>query len=142
MRMTLWSAIRPRTSVRQCARKDKRPARPNVTASMIDGAAQVTFDHAARAVAMPIVMESLGTADEDFMNGLSVQLLKLALKAPECRYAVLAYATRSPTRRPLEKGEKPPQDADINDDGVLTFGRAYVLKALPCRLKSKAVEWQ
>ena len=45
---------------------------------MIDGAAQVTFDHAARAVALPIVMESLGTADEDFTNGLLMQLIRLS----------------------------------------------------------------
>ncbi len=62
----------------QRARKDKRPQRPSVSASMIDGAAQVTFDHAARAVALPVFMESLGTADEDFMNGLSMQLVRLA----------------------------------------------------------------
>ena len=64
----------------QHARRNKRPPRPNVTASMIDGAAQVTFDHAARAVAMPIIMESLGTADEDFMSGLLAQLVGLARK--------------------------------------------------------------
>ena len=62
----------------QRARKDKRPARPNVTASMTDGAAQVTFDHAARAVALPVIMESLGTADEDFTNGLLMQLIRLS----------------------------------------------------------------
>ena len=54
----------------QRARKDKRPSRPNVTASMIDGAAQVTFAHSAPDVALPVFMESLGTADEDFTNGL------------------------------------------------------------------------
>ena len=62
----------------QRARKDKRPSRPSVSASMIDGAAQVTFDHAARAVALPIVMESLGTADVDFTNGLLMQLIGLS----------------------------------------------------------------
>ncbi len=62
----------------QRARKDKRPSRPNVTASIDGGTSQVTFAHSAPDVALPIFMESLGTADEDFMNGLSMQLLKLA----------------------------------------------------------------
>ena len=111
----------------------KRNARgaANVTATIDGDTAQVIFNHSAPDVALPVFMESLGTSDEDFMTGLSVQLARLALKAPGCRYAVLAYATRSPTRRPLEKGERPPQDADINDDGALTFGPAYALKALP-----------
>ena len=62
----------------QRARKDKRLSRPNVTASIDNGTAQLTFTHSAPDVALPVFMESLGTADEDFMNGLSVQLVKLA----------------------------------------------------------------
>jgi hypothetical protein len=62
----------------QRARKDKRPPRPNVSASMTYGAAQVTFSHAAPDVAQPLFMESLGTADADFMSGLLAQLVGLA----------------------------------------------------------------
>jgi hypothetical protein len=60
----------------------------------------------------------------------------VALKAPGCRYAVLAHAVRSPIRRPLDADETPPKDADINDDGVLAYGPVYVLKDIPRRLKS------
>ncbi len=62
----------------QRARKDKRPSRPNVTATINGGTARVIFTHSAPDVALPVFMESLGTADMDFMNGLSVQLVKLA----------------------------------------------------------------
>ena len=62
----------------QRARKDKRPSRPNVTAAIDGGTAQFIFTHSAPDVALPVFMESLGTADVDFMNGLSLQLAKLA----------------------------------------------------------------
>ncbi len=61
----------------------------------------------------------LGVSAREYTSGPAGD--PVALKAPGCRYAVLAYATRSPARRPLEKGEEPPHDADINDDGVLTL---------------------
>jgi hypothetical protein len=59
----------------------------------------------------------------------------IAVKAPGCRYAVLAHALRPPRRRPLEDGEQPPPGTDINDDGVATYGLAYVLKGIPRRLR-------
>ncbi len=62
----------------QRARTDMRPPRPSVSASMTDGAAQVTFTHAAPDVALPVFMESLGTADVDFTNGLLMQLIRLS----------------------------------------------------------------
>ena len=61
--------------------------------------------------------------------------LLIALKAPGCRYAVLANPLRPPTRRPLGKGEKPPKGADVNGEGVLSYGPVYVLKNTPRRLK-------
>lgn len=42
-----------------------------------------------------------------------------------------------PVRRPLNGGEEPPHDADINDDGVLTYGPVDVLKKLPRKLREK-----
>ena len=62
----------------QRARKDKRPSRPNVTASMTDGAVVVDFHHPTADVSRPVLMESLGTADADFMSGLLAQLVGLA----------------------------------------------------------------
>jgi hypothetical protein len=61
----------------------------------------------------------------------------VAVKPPGCRYAVLAHVLRPPSRRPLEDGEQPPPDADINDEGVATYGLAYVLKDIPRRLRSR-----
>jgi hypothetical protein len=61
----------------------------------------------------------------------------IAIKAPDCRYAVLAYTERAPIRRPLEQGEVPPNGADIDADGVLMVGPVYVLKQIPRRLKLK-----
>jgi len=61
----------------------------------------------------------------------------IALKAPGCTFAVLACALRPPTRRTLENGEKPPKGAEVNDDGVLSFGPVYVLNRIPRRLKTK-----
>jgi hypothetical protein len=61
----------------------------------------------------------------------------VAVRAPGCRYAVLAYALRPPIRRPLEKGEQAPPDANINDEGVATYGPAYVLKSIPRRLRPR-----
>jgi hypothetical protein len=59
----------------------------------------------------------------------------IAVKAPGCRFAVLAHAMRPPTRRPLVKGETPPKGADVNDEGVLSYGPTYVLKHITRRLK-------
>lgn len=61
----------------------------------------------------------------------------IAVKARGCRFAVLARATRAPTRRPLEVGEKPPKEADITEEGVLSYGPVYVLKSIPRRLEIK-----
>jgi hypothetical protein len=61
----------------------------------------------------------------------------IALNAPGCRFAVLAYSLRPPTRRPLLKGEKPPKGADVDNEGVLSYGPVYVLKNIPRRLKGK-----
>ena len=61
----------------------------------------------------------------------------IALKAPGCRYAVLARALRPPLRRALEKGEKPPKEADCNDEGVLSYGPVYVFRSIPRRLKER-----
>jgi hypothetical protein len=82
------------------------------------------------------------TPNKEYLLGVSAREYTLpkntpplAVKAPDCRYAVLAYALRPPRRRPLEKGEQPPRDADINDEGVATYGPAYVLKRIPRRLR-------
>jgi hypothetical protein len=61
----------------------------------------------------------------------------VAVKAPDCRYAVLAYALRLPIRRPLEKDEQPPPGAGINDDGMATYGPLYLLKNIPRALKKR-----
>ena len=62
---------------------------------------------------------------------------QIAVKAPGCRYAVLAHPLRPPIRRPLEDGEQPPPGADINDGGVAAYGPAYVLKGIPRRLRPR-----
>ncbi len=49
-----------------------------MTATINGGTAQVIFTHSAPDVALPVFMESLGTADVDFANGLLMQLAKLA----------------------------------------------------------------
>ena len=61
----------------------------------------------------------------------------VALKAPGCHFAILAYALRPPTRRPLEKGETPPKGADVNGEGIMSYGPVYVLKSVPRRLREK-----
>jgi hypothetical protein len=61
----------------------------------------------------------------------------IAMKAPGCHFAVLAYALRPPTRRPLEEGEAPPKGVDVNDEGVLSYGPVYVLKRIPRRLNDR-----
>ncbi len=62
----------------QRARKDKRPSRPNVTASISDDGVALAFAHSVAGLALPIIMESLGTADEDFTKGLLMQLIRLS----------------------------------------------------------------
>ena len=76
---TYEATLREREAMEaQRARKDKRPSRPNVTATINGGTARVIFTHSAPDVALPVFMESLGTSDEDFANGLLMQLAKLA----------------------------------------------------------------
>ena len=88
------------------------------------------------------------TSNKDYYIGVSARQYTsaptppagqpVALKAPGCRYAVLAHAMRSPTRRPLEANEVPPKGADIDDGGVLAYGPVYVLKNIPRSLKPAA----
>ncbi len=87
------------------------------------------------------------TPNKDYYIGVSARVytfgsktgtaMPIAIKAPGCAFAVLAYPLRPPIRRPLEKDEKPPNGADVNEDGVLAYGPVYVLKKLPRRLKAK-----
>ena len=58
----------------------------------------------------------------------------VALKAPGCRYAVLAQALRPPIRRPLGPDEVAPAGADVTDDGVLAYGPVHVLRDIPRKL--------
>ena len=58
----------------------------------------------------------------------------MALKAPGCRYAVLAQALRPPIRRPLGPDEVAPAGADVTDDGVLAYGPVHVLRDIPRKL--------
>lgn len=62
----------------------------------------------------------------------------IAIKAAGCRYALVALATRPPKRRVLEVDEDPPVGADITEDGVLAYGRTYVLRQIPRRSRAKA----
>jgi hypothetical protein len=80
----------------------------------------------------------IGVSAREYTSGPPPDIAPLiAVKAAGCHFAVLAYAVRPPTRRPLEKNEKPPIGADVNEDGVLAYGTVYVLKELPRRLKAK-----
>ena len=80
----------------------------------------------------------LGVSAREYTPGPEIHsLAPIAVIASGCRYAARAYTLRPPNRRPLEKGEEPPKGADINDDGVLSYGPVYVLKNIPRRLRSK-----
>ncbi|MBT3558529.1 MAG: hypothetical protein HN491_12265 [Rhodospirillales bacterium] len=82
----------------------------------------------------------LGKAHREYTPGPKPSSAPLiALKAPGCRFAVLGHAQRPATRRPVELGEMPPRDADVDEEGVLTYGPVYVLKNIPRRLKPKQV---
>jgi hypothetical protein len=81
----------------------------------------------------------LGVSAHEYISGPTPR--PVALKAPGCRFAVPAYAIRPPTRRPLATDEAAPKGADINDEGVLMYGPAFVLKNIPRRLKSCFLDW-
>jgi hypothetical protein len=82
----------------------------------------------------------LGVSAREYTSGSPPDIAPpVALQAPGCRYAVLAIALRAPTRRPLYDGEEPPKGADVNDEGVLSYGPVYVLKNIPRKLREKLV---
>jgi hypothetical protein len=80
----------------------------------------------------------LGVSAREYTSGSPPDTPQpVAIRAPDCRYSVLAYTERAPIRRPLEQGEVTPKEADIDADGVLMVGPVYVLKQIPRRFKSK-----
>jgi hypothetical protein len=86
----------------------------------------------------PNSISLLGDPHREYTGGPeTISAPLIALKAPGCRFAVLAYALRPPTRRTLEKGEKPTKGADVNDEGVQSYGPVHLLKSTPRRLKEK-----
>ena len=60
------------------ARKEKHLSSPRVNVTVDGNTAQISISHPAPGLAEALMMESLGTAEPDFLNGLTVQLASLA----------------------------------------------------------------
>lgn len=59
------------------ARKEQASPAPRLNVSKKDGVAQIAFDHPEPGVGEILLMDALGTADPDFLNGLLTQLAKV-----------------------------------------------------------------
>ena len=64
----------------QFDRRRKRKPAPSMRVSMTTDGARVSVDHVNEAVGNTLLMESLGTADLDFLNGVLGQLVNVGLR--------------------------------------------------------------
>jgi len=60
------------------ARKDKHVSPPCVKVTVDGNTAQIAISHSVPGFALPLMMEALGTADENFLDGITLQLASLA----------------------------------------------------------------
>jgi hypothetical protein len=59
-------------------RKERHLSPPRVKVTMDGDTAQIAVSHPAPELTLPLVMESLGTAEPDFLDGIALQLANLA----------------------------------------------------------------